>query len=140
MEVPDYWDALSADFIREADNGCGLASWPERLRKLIDLYSGFKPPAAVHDVEWAMAERVVQFGDRESLLRYEELIHESNRRFRRNCMTVTIGVSTPLWRHPLKRFRRWRVACRFYRYVQIGGAASILAMRRNYQRHQGREA
>jgi len=134
MEVPDYWASLPPDFIVASDNGCGLASWPPLLRKFADMYSGFKAPAAVHDVEWTMAARVVQFGDTSSLARYAALIHESNRRFRRNCKTVAVGVSTPLWRHPLKRIRRWRVACRFYRYVQIGGAASILAMRRSHDR------
>ena len=134
MEVPEYWEDLSPDFIREADNGCGLASWPAVLRRLADLYSGFKAPAAVHDVEWTIAAREIEFAAMPCVTRYAQLIHESNRRFRRNCMTVSVGISTPLWRHPLKRFRHVMIARRFYRYVQLGGATSILATRRKYDR------
>ena len=112
QEVPAYWSMMSETEIDAVDNGCGLSWWPAWVRELLNALSTFRPPARVHDVEFAKAVCPLD-------------IAKSNWRFFRNCRRMRVQslrhVALPLWIPQLLWVTAMGIA--FLLAVWIGGMA-----------------
>lgn len=111
LEAPAEWYCLQDGVRARLINGIGPDRWPAEYRTTLNLLTGFRPAADIHDVEYAVFRT-----------RRERLA--ADRRFLLNCLRIMwyeAGGLYGLLRSPGRTLRRFLIARMMYRALRLFG-------------------